>query len=177
MSTDTERISHSTISCRSLRVPLKIRAMIHMPVLRRSLFRSNLLNGKQKTTASLGQQPPLFQPMNSTQPNAYDQQLWQQHFPPLQPTTNLPAPLTDTNRSHESKAETSRKADGSSRTQDADPRSLLGKSVTLSCIQRHPSLFSLLVPLEFCKMIHRWNTDCITTKTTLHFSNRSYCLR
>ena len=105
-------------------------------VLRRSLFRSNLLNGKQKTAATLGQQPPAFQT------NTYDQQLWQQHFPPLRPTTNLPAPLTDTNSSHESKAETSRKADGLSRPHETDPRSLLGKSVTLSCFQQYPSFLS-----------------------------------
>ncbi len=97
------------------------------------LFRSTLLNAKQKRSSQQQQSSSSTQPVILTHPSGYDYQLWQQHFPNLQSTQNnlnfltgvVPNDLTTGN----SNVVNSLSKNSQQSYREHDPRSLLGKYV------------------------------------------------
>ncbi|CAF0723011.1 unnamed protein product [Adineta steineri] len=97
-------------------------------------IKSTLLNAKQKRSShAQQQQQSSSQPVIITHPSGYDYQLWQQHFPALQPAFNNPNFLTgivpndsvvgNSNISH------SFSKNSQQSYREYDPRSLLGKTL------------------------------------------------
>jgi hypothetical protein len=94
-------------------------------------FRTTLLNAKQKRSSHNQQQQTSTQPVIFTHPSGYDYQLWQQHFPALQPTHNnlnfLPGILPNDTTTGNSNIITSLSKHSQQSYREYDPRSLLGK--------------------------------------------------
>lgn len=123
-----------------------------------SLFpRSTLLNAKQKRTSHAQQQSLSSQPVIITHPSGYDYQLWQQHFPAMQPTYNnpnflngaIPHDLTATTNSNliNSLSKNSQQS-----YREYDPRSLLGKYVFPIFPTIHSSVIYLSESYEMIMM-------------------------
>ncbi len=102
-------------------------------ILLMKIFRTTLLNAKQKRSSQNQQQQQASstQPVIFTHPSGYDYQLWQQHFPALQPAYNnlnfLPGILPNDTTTGNSNIITSLSKHSQQSYREYDPRSLLGK--------------------------------------------------
>ncbi len=97
-----------------------------------NFHRSTLLNAKQKRSShNQQQQQSSAQPVISTHPSGYDYQLWQQHFPALQPAFNnlnfLTGLVPNDSTTGNSNIIHSLSKHSQQSYREYDPRSLLGK--------------------------------------------------
>ncbi|CAF1439061.1 unnamed protein product [Adineta ricciae] len=95
-------------------------------------IKSTLLNAKQKRSSHAQQQSLSSQPVIITHPSGYDYQLWQQHFPAMQPTYSNPNILNgaiphDPTAAMNSNLINSLSKNSQQSYREYDPRSLLGK--------------------------------------------------